>query len=210
MANVNNLHPAPSLLTCDTATAPLSPRGEETTTQKSASINTLPTEILEIIFIHCAFDYYHEDHDQYTTSRVPSWVNVSYVSRHWRHVALNCPTLWTYLFITSPRWMEELLARSKQASLKLHAYLCTPYEPCFEQVMNHPERIQELFLDIRGVATIVFANFSFSHALLVCWKSFRITILQLGSGHRYPLMEILRPSVHSSSEGVRCDGIRST
>jgi len=140
MANV-----ASSLPTCDTATAPPSPRGEESTIQKSAFINLLPTEILETIFILCASHHYLESPNP--TPRVPSWVNVSYVIHHWRNVALNCPTLWTYLFVTSPRWMDELLARSKQASLTLHAnlYQMTLYEPCFEQVMN---RIQELLLNI--------------------------------------------------------------
>ncbi|KAF8559424.1 hypothetical protein OG21DRAFT_1368133, partial [Imleria badia] len=76
----------------------------------------LPIEILEIIFIHCARDYYTKD-GRRPTPTVPSWVNVSYVCCHWRNVALDCPTLWTYLFATSPRWTEELLARSKQAPL---------------------------------------------------------------------------------------------
>jgi len=151
MVNVNNLYPASPLPTCDTATAPLSPSGGHTITRKPASINLLPIEILETIFIHCAFHHYHKA--QNPTRRVPSWVNVSYVSRHWRNVALNCPTLWTHLFLTSPRWTDELLARSKQAPLKLHVNLhdpktCFGYEPCFEQVTNHRERIQELLLDI--------------------------------------------------------------
>jgi hypothetical protein len=46
------------------------------------------------------------------------WVNVSYVCRHWRNVALNCATLWTYLFVMSPRWTEELLARSKAGTIE--------------------------------------------------------------------------------------------
>ncbi|KAI9574266.1 hypothetical protein HD554DRAFT_2165761 [Boletus coccyginus] len=114
----------------------------------------LPTEILEIIFIHRARDYHSKaSHDP--TPTVPSWVNISYVCRRWRNVTLNCSTLWTYLFVTSPRWTEELLARSWKASLKLQVnpdpYRC---EATFlelgivEQVMNHVERIQELCLHL--------------------------------------------------------------
>ncbi|KAF8437158.1 hypothetical protein L210DRAFT_3356803, partial [Boletus edulis BED1] len=75
-------------------------------------ISRLPTETLAAIFVCSARDY-HSTHDGSPTETAPSWVNVSYVCRHWRNVALNCATLWSHLFITSPRWTEELLARSK-------------------------------------------------------------------------------------------------
>ncbi|KAF8138978.1 hypothetical protein EV363DRAFT_554367 [Boletus edulis] len=91
----------------------------------------------------------------YPTQTAPDWVNVSYVCRHWRNVALNCATLWSYLFITSRRWTEELLARSKQVSLKLHAEVYLSHRGaddrwlCFvRRVMNHIERIQELHLNL--------------------------------------------------------------
>ncbi|KAF8138969.1 hypothetical protein EV363DRAFT_554031 [Boletus edulis] len=116
-------------------------------------ISRLPTETLAAIFICSARDY-HSTQRGYPTRTAPGWVNVSYVCRHWRNVALNCPTLWSYLFFTSRRWTEELLARSKQASLKLYATV-HPLDAnhaglCFVgQVMNfHMERIQELHLDL--------------------------------------------------------------
>ncbi|KAF8433015.1 hypothetical protein L210DRAFT_3557338 [Boletus edulis BED1] len=118
-------------------------------------ISRFPTEILAAIFVCSARDY-HSTH-YYPIEAAPSWVNVSYVCRHWRNVALNCPTLWSYLFITSPRWTEELLARSKQASLKLRADIDVyPNGTCRDdgglpfvrRVMNHIERIQELHLNL--------------------------------------------------------------
>ncbi|KAF8138947.1 hypothetical protein EV363DRAFT_1315259 [Boletus edulis] len=110
-------------------------------------ISRLPTETLAAIFIYSARNY-HSTHSGYPTLTAPDWVNVSYVCRHWRNVALNCATLWSHLFITSPRWTEELLARSKQASLKLHADLHPSRRLCFvRRVMNHIERIQELHLN---------------------------------------------------------------
>ncbi|KAF8138777.1 hypothetical protein EV363DRAFT_545421 [Boletus edulis] len=113
-------------------------------------IYRLPAETLEAIFFHCASDYHGED-TGYPIPAAPSWVNVSYVSSHWRNVALNCPVLWTYLFVTSRPWTEELLARSKQAPLKVKAHLHSQDTKlravCFvEQVMDHLERIQELHL----------------------------------------------------------------
>ncbi|KAF8138883.1 hypothetical protein EV363DRAFT_1315063 [Boletus edulis] len=112
------------------------------------SIHSLPVEVLEAIFIYCAHEYHETTIGPALT--VPSWVNVSFVSRCWRTVALNYPTLWSYLFITSPRWTEELLARSKQAPLKLLVntrFLCTNWVlRSVEQVLDHVERIQELGL----------------------------------------------------------------
>ncbi|KAF8123762.1 hypothetical protein EV363DRAFT_1587121 [Boletus edulis] len=128
---------------------------EEVARQKSVlsnlhtSRNRLPTEALRDIFIHRARDYHYKH--MCPTKSVPSWVNVSYVCRHWRNVALDCPTLWSYLFIMSRRWTEVLLARSKQASLKIRVnlvyLLCTsPVLSCVGIVMNHVERIQGLCL----------------------------------------------------------------
>ena len=85
-------------------------------------ISRLPRETLEAIFIRGACDYWSED-EGLVVSTPPSWVNVSYVCSHWRDVALNCATLWSYLFIMSSRWTEELLSRSKRAPLKLYANL---------------------------------------------------------------------------------------
>ena len=157
----NNSYPTSSVPRYDVA---ITRTDEEPTQQHSRSFNIhvqtdsppfifrLPTEILESIFIDCARDHHSKDNGR-PIQTVPRWVNVSYVCRHWRKVALECPTLWTYLFVMSSRWMRELLARSKQAPLKLHAYpsLAYPFtsEFCFaEPVMNHIERIQELHLHI--------------------------------------------------------------
>ncbi|KAF8555398.1 hypothetical protein OG21DRAFT_913821 [Imleria badia] len=112
-------------------------------TSSLSFIFRLPTETLEDIFIQQARDY-HSENGGHPTPTLPSWVNVSYVCRHWRNVALNCATLWTYLFIMSPRWTEEILARSKKAPLKLHV---NPHHghgseaPCVVgKVMDHVER----------------------------------------------------------------------
>ena len=176
MANVNNLHVAVSA-TMGT------PRTDEDITRTFTPLinrNTpsfvfrLPTETLQAIFIHGAYDHYSKDNG-FPIRTPPSWVNVSYVCRHWRYVALNCPILWTFLFSVSPRWMEELLSRSKQAplKLKLHSYVRisdkTPSLLSFlEKVVDHAERIQEicLCLDRQRQGYQFFAKL-FSHAPLL-------------------------------------------
>jgi len=157
--NVHSVSYVPT--TFDTETSLTACADEETIRQNSNAnrnslsfIFRLPTEILVTIFVHCARDY-HSKVSGHRTPTAPCWVNVSYVCRHWRNVALNCSTLWTYLFVTSQRWTEELLARSGQGSLKLHAN--TDSSHCdstllelgiVEQVMNQVERIQELRLHL--------------------------------------------------------------
>ncbi|KAF8555402.1 hypothetical protein OG21DRAFT_1496351 [Imleria badia] len=121
-------------------------------TSSLSFIFRLPTETLEDIFIQQARDY-HSDKGSHPTPTLPSWINVSYVCRHWRHIALNCATLWTYPFIMSPRWTEELLARSKQAPLTIylnanHSDKISARSHFMEQVINHLERIQELRLHL--------------------------------------------------------------
>ena len=160
----SNLYSASSLPVYDMAIEHTADDSEDPITKNSGSFDPyaqmnshsfifrLPTEILESIFIDCARDYHSKD-DAHPTPTVPSWVNVSYVCRHWRNVALHCPILWTYLFVTSERWTEELLVRSKQAPLSLrletdHRDKEPPVLSFLEQVMSHVERIQEVLLDL--------------------------------------------------------------
>lgn len=104
----------------------------------------LPIDILAAIFIEGSRDYYDRYNSGHHISTAPSWVNVSYVCRHWRHVSLNCPTLWSYLFDTSPHWTQELLSRSKHAPLKAYVDLDFGHKfPFLEQVMTHVERLEE-------------------------------------------------------------------
>ncbi|KAF8555346.1 hypothetical protein OG21DRAFT_1507762 [Imleria badia] len=114
-------------------------------------VSRLPTEILATIFILCARDYHSEDQNH----SPPTWLNVSYVCYHWREVALNCPTLWTYVSTMPHRWTEEFLDRSKKAILKiriklLYVYHVPQWWNSVEKAMHHVERIQELSLDLPG------------------------------------------------------------
>jgi hypothetical protein len=122
----------------------------------------LPAELLAFIFIHIARDSYIEK--QYINclnSTGPSCVNVSYVCRYWRDVALNCPTLWSFVTATSQRWTQELLARSQMVPLKINIevhntmllnILITRQQikvrvrSIVKQVVNHSQRIQKLCL----------------------------------------------------------------
>ena len=112
-------------------------------------VSRLPPEVLATIFIHRAREHYN--HQQGSSPSAPSWVNVSYVCRYWRSVALDCPTLWTYHFVVSPRWTKELLVRSREASLRIRARMSNEFA-WWPSLVNewgkHVERIQELILHV--------------------------------------------------------------
>ena len=112
----------------------------------------LPQELLGKIFIHYARDYHNYSDPDSQTQNVPTWVNVSYVCRYWRDAALDFSTLWTYHFVVSLRWTEELLARSKQAPLQIRITHNSSkseswWSSLIEKLMNRADHIQEFRLD---------------------------------------------------------------
>lgn len=109
-----------------------------------SAISRLPPEILTSIFIHCTRSHHKN------RPGVPDWVNISYVCRHWRDTALNCSALWSSLFVSSPHWTDELLARSKTVPLKVCVDSGYPKQSrelhLLERVAPQANRIQNLCL----------------------------------------------------------------
>ena len=112
----------------------------------------LPPELLSSIFLQYTQQWHCECRST-STAEIPRWVDISYVCRYWRNVALNCSSLWTRLFFVSPRWMDELLQRSKTASLIIHAdisYLRTDRAigafRSLIKALGHMDRIQDLWI----------------------------------------------------------------
>ena len=113
----------------------------------------LPPETLANVFTIVSCN--HHKSNNCSALHVPHWVSISYVCHHWHDVTLNCLMLWTYYFAILLHWTEELLARSKQASLKI----CIKYDYdranswwllLLEKVLNYAGWIQELHLNVPG------------------------------------------------------------
>jgi hypothetical protein len=105
-----------------------------------AAISRLPPELLSKIFVCCAATYG-------PPHLTMDWVKVSHVSRHWRTVAIGCPYLWTTLVFARPRWVEEMLKRSKMAPLVIDArfgYMGPKSTEAVQLAMNHVSRVREL------------------------------------------------------------------
>ncbi|KAF8074861.1 hypothetical protein FPV67DRAFT_1445873 [Lyophyllum atratum] len=107
-----------------------------------APISHLPPEMLAKIFSFRAAE-------SAESINPLEWVRVSHVSRHWRAVALDSPSLWANLVFTRPKWSEEMLKRSKMASLVVKADLTCITPRIFEAVrlaLLYGSRVQELQL----------------------------------------------------------------
>ncbi|KII87399.1 hypothetical protein PLICRDRAFT_254172 [Plicaturopsis crispa FD-325 SS-3] len=106
-----------------------------------ALISRLPPEILSEVFL-CG-------RAMHTPERDTRWIKVTYVCRHWRDVALDCPRFWSYIIPRTLKWTQELLARSKDAPLTIVS--TTPYptqnmELSLELALTHISRVSMLHL----------------------------------------------------------------
>ncbi|KAG2121199.1 hypothetical protein BD769DRAFT_1015704 [Suillus cothurnatus] len=84
---------------------------------------------------------------------LPACLEVTHVCRHWRNVALERPTLWTCINVssTSP-WLDVMFERSQKAPLIVTfkrpiTVPCSSLMDCFEKVLLHLPRIKHLELN---------------------------------------------------------------
>ena len=86
-------------------------------------ISTLPSELLSLIFHFHALEELPQLKIGTGSSKL-GWIGVTHVCRHWRQVALNDSSLWARITIPeimpTPKWILEMLVRSRNASLVLH------------------------------------------------------------------------------------------
>ncbi|KAI6105872.1 hypothetical protein F5141DRAFT_1204004 [Pisolithus sp. B1] len=140
----------------------------------------LPAELLSMIFIHCAHDWY-TDPDSEFKGQVAPWVVVSYVCRTWRDVALDCGVIWGYLFFVSLDWTLELLKRSKGAPLLVRVHLTDRTTVSLRPVLEH-------------IGTLVVTIFNELTHLSLSYQSYMTTVTfrdLLGVLRRSPCLQEL-------------------
>ncbi|KAG0694431.1 hypothetical protein DFH29DRAFT_1083837 [Suillus ampliporus] len=112
-----------------------------------AWISSLPSDILVTIFTSIMEE---ETFNRYTNPPrrccAPTSMIVTHVCRHWRQVALECPTLWAYINCASSRWVPIMLERSKKAALVVTYSAPDSLEQSMEQVLSQLPRIKVLQL----------------------------------------------------------------
>lgn len=85
-------------------------------------VSRLPLEILSTIFKsiaegHVIDSEFESEFDMPKDLRGPHWIRITHVCSLWRHIALECPTLWTRISPEYPQLAFEMLKRSKSAPL---------------------------------------------------------------------------------------------
>ncbi|KAF9449161.1 hypothetical protein P691DRAFT_668039 [Macrolepiota fuliginosa MF-IS2] len=96
----------------------------------TSTIHCLPVELLTHIFAlathgeeDSSFSQYSRYRPAFDTASVKVPVAVSCVSRHWRHVALSAPALWTSLCITQEMIMDDCYGQSYLDTSFLNIFL---------------------------------------------------------------------------------------
>lgn len=110
----------------------------------NSPIDLLPPEILGEIFgltITACMEAYDLDRLSYVT-----WYNFTFVSRHWRLVAINTPDIWSTLLFHSWGTVSLMLERSKMADLAINVNVYSIF-PLVKRVINeHTSRIAAMSL----------------------------------------------------------------
>ena len=103
-------------------------------------ISKLPTEIL------CQIFYFFQESRHF----VLNWIQVTYVCRQWRAVALNSPNLWTNLPLGYGHWTSVMLERSKRTSLTIKVDFSNRASNTInhlESAFHHVDRFKVLSLE---------------------------------------------------------------
>ncbi|KDQ61417.1 hypothetical protein JAAARDRAFT_171604, partial [Jaapia argillacea MUCL 33604] len=112
-------------------------------------ISRLPSEVLANIFIQYAKK--KEASLGYPLRRPKVWwIAITYVCRHWREVAVATPSLWCSLPFHRPKWVPEMIIRSKMAPLEV--IVTSPSSRLIPQIrmaLVHMSRIQDLVLEMK-------------------------------------------------------------
>lgn len=107
-----------------------------------STISGLPSEILSAIF-KCITGDKEKDTLRESWRR---WIPVTRVCSHWRHVALECSSLWTDISFDDPVAALEILKRSKVAPLSLRVTLRHISSKTLPIIMGELYRVCELSL----------------------------------------------------------------
>ncbi|KAJ3503128.1 hypothetical protein NMY22_g18358 [Coprinellus aureogranulatus] len=117
--------------------------------QSTGCLGRPQAEILSNIFLLVL--YHHREKVLYHGENEGArWIRVTHVCRHWRQVALECPTLWAHLSFANPALTEVMLNRSRNAPLTIECFSKggTDVEDILHPLLSHSERFRVFWLGL--------------------------------------------------------------
>ncbi|KAI0317756.1 hypothetical protein OF83DRAFT_1119623 [Amylostereum chailletii] len=112
----------------------------------------LPADVLNIIFLHFPALPLAPDNEPTT------WLFITHVCRHWRHVALDCALFWTRILFQPPQWTYLSLERAKSAPLQLEISWNEPPPKPFDDTIRaallHAHHTRALKLELPATALL--------------------------------------------------------
>ncbi|KAG0696804.1 hypothetical protein DFH29DRAFT_836562 [Suillus ampliporus] len=111
-----------------------------------AYISSLPSELLATIFTYILEEQVFNRCRGVPRPGAPTCEIVMHVCRHWRQVALACPTLWAFIDHAPARRLTIMLERSKTAALVV--LYTSSHLHCIVQALSQLPRIKVLQLSV--------------------------------------------------------------
>lgn len=125
--------------------------------RKPCHIGRLPPELLAEVF-HWHISSSFAKHNKMGSHHPCGWLLIRHVCSQWRSVALTYPILSSFICLTRPDCVRDLLARSGVVPLRI-------YDPFW--MPSDPEATHEcLRLVLRNFERVVFARFTLSRSML--------------------------------------------
>ncbi|KAG2056825.1 hypothetical protein BDR06DRAFT_995312 [Suillus hirtellus] len=122
-------------------------RGRRSRRISLSYISWLPLEILTTIFTYIVEEDTFKSHTGTPRPNgAPISMIITHVCRHWRQVALECPTLWAYLNCVPANCLDMMLERSKKIALVVIYRSPGSLRKCFQQILSQLPRIKLLQL----------------------------------------------------------------
>ncbi|KAF8195574.1 hypothetical protein BJ912DRAFT_148511 [Pholiota molesta] len=126
-----------------------------------APISRLPPEILCRIFSFAKTQW--QDVTYYRSAmgidlHPMKWIRLTHVTRHWRNIALNSPSLWVEFPFGNRSLVEEMLKRSKHAGLVIKSDFSSirTIRPGLELALKHIGRAKDL--SFQGITSNVWKD----------------------------------------------------
>ncbi|KAF9478395.1 hypothetical protein BDN70DRAFT_46034 [Pholiota conissans] len=103
------------------------------------------------------------------------WIGLTHVCRLWREIAIDSPSLWVSLPIGRPRWVEEMIRRSKGSTGLIVDAVLPSGKLGLEMTLQHAHRINDLSIRraTRGSNLLQVLPRSAPHLVRICLVAHR-------------------------------------